>query len=97
MRWSFAQEFVSSLPVNDRFLHLVHAPQAIKRRWDRCLRHLEHRFRELTTRNAADVGKEGGASYVDEVQEGMDPGRQSDGSIGDMSDGDHVVITIEFG
>ena len=68
----------------------------MNRRWDQCVRHLESRFKELTTRVAADEGREGGGSYVEEVQEGIDPGKESDGSIDDMSDGDHVVMTIKL-
>ena len=41
-------------------------------------------------------GREGGGSYVEEVQEGTDPGRERDGSIDDMSGDDHVVKTIEL-
>ncbi|KAI4912152.1 hypothetical protein J4E85_011086 [Alternaria conjuncta] len=41
-------------------------------------------------------GREGGGSYVEEVQEGTDPGRERDGSIDDMSDGDHVIKTIKL-
>jgi len=47
-------------------------------------------------RDAANEGKEGGGSYVEEVQKGIDRGREGYDDIDDMSDDDHVVITIEL-